>query len=151
MFLFLKPPVCASFNTSSNDALLTRRVRNYDGALQTALTSELSTTMVDVSDPLYAIKIHHLQLPITIVIISALLLGSIVGIIWHFCQNNRKNKKDFSNSATSQGTFPDDESTTDKSETLSFRSLDFRTPEERSVDLHEITTSSPSSPEIRRL
>uniref|UniRef100_A0A914Z1H8 VWFA domain-containing protein n=1 Tax=Panagrolaimus superbus TaxID=310955 RepID=A0A914Z1H8_9BILA len=144
------PPVCPSFNSTANDVLLTRRVRNYDGALQTALTSELSTTIVDVSDPLSAIRIHQLHLPIALVIIIALLLGSIMGVIWHFCQN-KSPKKIFSRSGTSHGsTFPDDESTTDKSETLSFRSLDFRTPEERSMDLSEVATTSPSSPEIRR-
>uniref|UniRef100_A0AC34FI53 VWFA domain-containing protein n=1 Tax=Panagrolaimus sp. ES5 TaxID=591445 RepID=A0AC34FI53_9BILA len=143
-----QPPVCPSFNsTTANDVLLTRRVRNYDGALQTALTSELSTTMVDVSDPLSAIRIHQLHLPIAIVIIIALILGSIMGIIWHFCQN-KSPKKIFSRNGTSRAsTFPDDESTTDKSETLSFRSLDFRTPEERSMDLSEVATTSPSSPE----
>lgn len=105
--------------------------------------------MVDVSDPLSAIRFHQLHLPIAIVIIIALLLGSIMGVIWHFCQNKNP-KKIFSRNGTSRGsTFPDDESTTDKSETLSFRSLDFRTPEERSMDLSEVV-SSPSSPEIRR-
>lgn len=105
--------------------------------------------MVDVSDPLTAIRIHQLRLPIVVVIVVALLAGAIVGVIWHLCQNKRP-KKLFSRSGTSQSTFPDDESTTDKSETLSFRSLDFRTPDERSMDLSEVATSTPSSPEVSR-
>ncbi|KAE9552758.1 hypothetical protein FO519_004020 [Halicephalobus sp. NKZ332] len=81
------PPVCPSSNMS--DVLLTRRIRHYDSALEAALTSELNTEIVDVSDPLTATRIHQLHLPVLLVILTAVIVGSFFGVVWHFCSADR--------------------------------------------------------------
>lgn len=131
-----------------SDVLLTRRVRHYDNALEAALTSELNTEIVDVSDPLTAVRIHQLHLPIALVILAAVIIGSFAGVVWHCCSADRASTKMMRGSG-SQCTFPDDESTTDKSETLSFRSLDFRTEEEHSLDVQEVGSSTQPYSETR--
>lgn len=128
-----------------SDVLLTRRVRHYDDALQAALTSELQAKIEDVTDSLTVVKIKELHFPIWVIISAAVIIGSFLGLIWHMCSNTRSRKM-MSINGSSQSNFPDDDSTTDKSETLSFRSLDYRTGDEHSVDLHGITTSAPTSP-----
>ena len=131
-----------------SDVLLTRRIRHYDDALEAALTSELSTEIVDISDPLTAVRIHQLHLPIALVILAAVIIGSFFGVLWHCCSSDKSSAR-LIKSSGSQCTFPDDESTTDKSETLSFRSLDFRTGEEHSLDIQEVGSSAQQHSETR--
>lgn len=124
-------------------------MREYDGALEAALTSDLNTEIIDVTDPLRIIRYHHLQLPIIIIVVSSIIIGSFCGVIYHYMTSNKKSTKSPS-SPPSQFTFPDDGSTTDKSETLSFRSLDFRTSDEQSIDLQEVTSiRPPNTPELQ--
>uniref|UniRef100_A0A7E4UWB9 VWFA domain-containing protein n=1 Tax=Panagrellus redivivus TaxID=6233 RepID=A0A7E4UWB9_PANRE len=137
------PPVCATSNMT--DLLLTRRVRHYDEGLQAALTSQVRTDVIDVSNPLVSTRFYHVHLPVIAVVTLALTLGSLLGILW-YCMDSQSEKKAAAvHSTSSQFTFPDDESTTDKSETLSFRSLDFRTSDETSLDMSEAVPSAAPS------